>query len=299
MLGKLIKNSFKANASAVYNVYIAMGIIGVIMLVTLLFDWTKWGDTGIGLGLVIKIIASSALCITAAIGTIMTIVAVVSEFNRNMYGNEGYLTMTLPVKSSTLLMSKWISGSVWVCISYFMLIACAFLSFIYCVRHSMSVVEGNEAYLGVAEMLKEIIAEICASSGIVTPSMSVLLNLALMYSFEGGIRIWVFVLLLFFAITMSHCRPYGKLGKPGKVIWFFGGTFAIAVFAAIVTKLIKIYIVISDTHFTFTLSQNEVAAAWKLGFGAYSVTNIYCTIIASILLFLITTSLIEGKVNTD
>ena len=33
MLGKLTKNTFKANMSSVSNVYVAMGIIGVIMLV--------------------------------------------------------------------------------------------------------------------------------------------------------------------------------------------------------------------------------------------------------------------------
>jgi len=295
MLGKLIKNSLKANAVAVYRVYIAMGVIGLIMLVTLLVDWTKWGDTGIGLGLIIKIVASSALCISAAIGVIMTLVALIGEFNRSMYGNEGYLTMSLPVKSSTLVLSKWISGSIWVMVSYILLVLCAFLSFIYCMRHSMTVVED----MGIGDTINIIINEISQSAGIVTPPISVILNLGLMYAFEGGVRICVFVLLCFFAITLGHCRPYSKKGKAGEMIWFFGGAFAITAFAAIVTKLIKIYIVISDTHYTFTLSENEVAAAWKLGFGAYSVTNIYCTIIAAIFLFLLVIRLIEEKSNVD
>ena len=85
MLGKLTKNSFKANMSSVSNVYLAMGIIGVIMLGLMVIDWTKWGDTGIGLGLVIKIIASSALCLTAAVGIIMTLTGIIGEYNRNMF----------------------------------------------------------------------------------------------------------------------------------------------------------------------------------------------------------------------
>ena len=40
----------------------------------------------------------------------------------------------------------------------------------------------------------------------------------------------------------------------------------------------------------------EVAAAWDLGFGAYSITNLYCTAIAAVFVFLITTVLIDRKV---
>ena len=114
MLGRLSKNSLKATFHSVYNIYIAMGIISVIMLVMLLVDWTKWGDTGVGVGYLIKIVASVALCLTAGIGVLMTFVAVFSEFSRNLYGNEGYLTLSLPVRSSTLMFSKWLSASFWV-----------------------------------------------------------------------------------------------------------------------------------------------------------------------------------------
>lgn len=299
MLGKLTKNSFKAYASSVYNIYIAMGIIGVIMLVLLMFDWTKWGDTGIGVGMLIKVVASAALCITAAIGVIMTLVAVFSEFARNMYGNEGHLTLSLPVKSSTLLMSKWIAGSFWVLLSYITLVIAAFGSFIYVARHSMSVVQDNDMYMSVYEMIKQMVEQIFYSSGAVAPKMSVLLNLAGIYAFSGGVRVCVFVLEAFFAITLSHCVPFHKPGKAGNILYFFGIFGIIWVFSAIVTKLVKIYLVVSDTAFTFTLSEYEVQAAWKLGFGAYSVTNLYCTIIATVFLFIVTCLLLERKVNAD
>lgn len=299
MLGKLTKNSFKAYASSVYNIYIAMGIIGAVMLVLLLFDWTKWGDTGIGVGMLIKVVASSALCITAAIGVIMTLVAVFSEFSRNMYGDEGHLTLSLPVKSSTLLMSKWLAGSFWVILSYLALVIAAFGSFLYVMRHSLSVVEDNEMYYSVYEMIKQLVEQLFYSSGAVTPSMNVLFNLALLYAFDGGVRICVFVLEVFFAITLAHCVPFHKAGKAGKILYFFGCFGVIWIISAVVTKLIKIYLVISDTKFTFTLSAYEVDAAWKLGYGAFSITNLYCTAIAAVFLFIVTCLLIERKVNAE
>ena len=78
-----------------------------------------------------------------------------------------------------------------------------------------------------------------------------------MYAFDGGVRACEFVLLVFFAITLAHCRPFEKLGKLGAVLYFFAGTFITQTFASLVTKLVKIYIVVSDTAFTFTLSENE------------------------------------------
>lgn len=299
MLGKLTKNSFKANMHSVSGVYVAMGIIGVIMAVLLLVDWTEWGDTGIGLGLVIKILASCALCLTAGIGMIMTITGIVSEYQRNMFGHEGHLTMTLPVKSSTLLLSKWISGSFWVLLNYLLLCVCAFGSLIYVINHSVNIVQGNSMYYSVYELVVQMIEELCRSAGIATPSMSVLLSLASLYAFDGAVRACVFVLIVFFAITISNCRPFHKIGKFGKIIYFFLTFFAVSTFSSMVTKLIKIYFIISETAYTITLSEAEVAAAWDLGFAAYSITNLYCTAMAAIFIFVVTTILIDRRVNVS
>lgn len=298
MLGKLTKNSFKANMSSVAGVYVAMVIIGVIMAALLLFDWTKWGDMGIGLGLVVKIVASLALCLTSGIGILMTLVGIISEFNRNMFGDEGHLTMTLPVKSSTLLLSKWLSGSFWVLLSYLVFCVCAFGSFIYCVNHSINIVQGNSMYYSVYELVVQMIEELCRASGIAMPSMGVLLSLASIYAFEGAVRVCVFVILVFFSITISHCKPFHKI-KFGGIIYFFLSFFGVTTFASMITKFIKIYLVFSDEFYTFSLSQAEVAAAWDLGYAAYSVTNVYCTAIAAVFIFVITTVLIERKVNVS
>ncbi len=300
MLGKLIKNSFKANASSVYNVYIAMGIVGVIMLILMLVDWTKWGDRGIGLGMAIKSICAIALCLTAFIGVILTFVSVFTEFERSMYAKEGHLTLTLPVKSSSLLFAKWLSGSFWVILSYTALCMCAFLSTLYLMRHSLSIVEGDEMYYSMYELIRELFTELSSAAGINTPSLTVIFNLGSLYAIDGGVRAFVFVLMVYFAVTLSHCRPFIKRGnKLGKVLYFFGIFFIIQTFAGIVTKLIKIYLVISEDAFTFTISEREVEAAWNMGYGAYSITNVYVVAVLSVVLFLLTAFLIDRKVNVD
>ena len=299
MLGKLTKHTFKAHASAMANIYVAMGIIGVIMMVLLLVDWTKWGDTGIGLGLAVKCLAAVALCIAALICIIMTFVAGFSEFSRNLYAKEGHLTMTLPVRSSSLLLSKWISGAFWIILSYTTFCVCAGGSFVYIIKHSMSIVEGDEMYSTVFDLLKELLSQIFAAAGVTAPSTKVLFNLVSLYAFDGAVRACVFVLIAFFAITLSHARPFNKPGKISSVLYFFGGTFAMNTFASLMTKLVKIYVVVSDEYFTFTLSEKQVRAAWTNGFGAYSITNLYCTVVLAVMLFLLVSYVIDRKVNVD
>lgn len=299
MLGKLIKNSFKANASSVYNTYIAMGIIGVIMVILMIVDWTKWGDSGIGLGLAVKVLASAALCLTAFIGVILTFVSVFGEFQRNMYSKEGMLTLTLPVKSSSLLLSKWISGSFWVILSYTALCLCAFGSMLYLIRHSMGVIESNADYSNIYYLVTEMVRQLSEAAGINPPSLKVIGNLAALYAFSGAVRACVFVMLVFFGVTLSHVRPFSKLGKPGRIIYFFAGFFVVQTISSLITKLIKIYIVVSENAFTFTMYESDISLAWANGYGAFSITGVYVSAVLAVIVFLFTAVLIERKVNID
>lgn len=299
MLGKLIKNSFKANASAVYHNYIAMGVIAVIMLILMFVDWTKWGDKGIGIGMAIKVAAAAALCVTAFVCVILTFVSVFGEFNRSMYGNQGQLTLTLPVRSSALLFSKWLSGSFWVILSYTAFCLCAFGSLVYLLRHSMSVIEGDADYYNIYQLVTEMIRQFAEAAGINAPNITVVLNLVSIHAILGGIRACVFVLFVFFAVTLANCRPFHKLGKVGPILYFFAVTFVVHTIASVTAKLLKVYIIVSENAFTFALSEADVQLAWSNGYGAAAITNVYVTALLAVAVFLITTMLIDRKVNVS
>ena len=299
MFGKLFKNSFKANANAVYPTYLAMGILIVIMLFLMLIDWAKWGDKGVGVGLAIKVVASALLTLTAFVGVILTFVSVFGEFSRSMYGREGQLTLTLPVRASSLLLAKWLSGSIWIILSYTALCFCAFGSILYLIRHSMGVIEGDADYYNIYSLVVEMIRQFADAAGINAPSVTVVLNLASLYAINGGVRACVFVMLVYFAVTLAHCRPFNKPGKVGPVLYFFGSFAIVQSFSAIVAKLIKIYIVVSEDAFTFSTSEAEIKMAWENGYGSVAITSVYCTALLAVFVFLITTLLIDRKVNVD
>ena len=299
MLGKLIKNSFKANASAVYINYLAMGVIAVIMLILMFVDWTKWGDRGVGVGMAIKVAAAGLLCLTAFVSMVLTFVAVFGEFRRSMYRSEGQLTLTLPVRSSTLLFAIWLSGSFWVILSYTALYLCIFGSMLYLIRHSLGVIEGDADYYSIYTLVTEMIRQLADAAGINAPNINVVLNLAGVYAIKGGVSACVFVMIVFFAVTVSYCRPFNKHNSLNAVLFFFITTFVSITVAKIMQNLFTVYIVVSQDAFTFVTSKEEVKAAWMNGYGAASFTDMFVTALFGVGVYLFTVHLIDTKVNVS
>ena len=123
MLGKLIKYEFKSTSRVMWFLYGALIIVGALLGFILRID-----DDSFNLS-IMPFYASSettqkALQITlGALGGIyvlmiqaifiMTIIMIITRFNRNLLGGEGYLMHTLPVKTHSLIMSKGIVAVIW------------------------------------------------------------------------------------------------------------------------------------------------------------------------------------------
>ena len=95
MLGKLIKNEFKSSAHSVMNIYIAAAVALAAMLLSYAVKVTWVG-----------VIGSIALIIIGLICVVITLVAVVTNFNRTLYGAEGYLSYTLPPAATRRLIRR-------------------------------------------------------------------------------------------------------------------------------------------------------------------------------------------------
>ena len=122
MLGKLIKYEFKSTSRVMWFLYGALIVVGALLGFMLRID----DDSNLS---IMPFYASSettqkALQITmGALGGIyvlmiqaifiMTIIMIITRFNRNLLGGEGYLMHTLPVKTHNLILSKGIVAIIW------------------------------------------------------------------------------------------------------------------------------------------------------------------------------------------
>ncbi len=107
MFAKLVKHEFLATRRVILFVYLAAILLigGNILTSKLDIGWLN----------------SVMIFLLAVLGVgmiILTYVIVFFRYYKNLYGEEGYLTHTLPVKPSKLLAAKVLVGFVWVVISY-------------------------------------------------------------------------------------------------------------------------------------------------------------------------------------
>lgn len=115
MLGKLIKNEFKATGRTFIPLYILMVVVSVCLKITLELSNGSGADSMIVNMLGLLFLVTFVIAIMGvAFGTI---VIILKRFYDNMLKDEGYLSFTLPVTVGQHLTSKMFVSFVWVIVS--------------------------------------------------------------------------------------------------------------------------------------------------------------------------------------
>ena len=127
MLRKLIKYDFKALSRyliVIHAMLLITAVLGRLLFVgRLMSDPGRLSNAG-AIATIIGIIIYVILFMTAVFGTMLMIAIC---FYKNLYSDEGYLTHTLPVTRGQLLISKTVSGSVWMLLDMMMIILSLFI----------------------------------------------------------------------------------------------------------------------------------------------------------------------------
>ena len=123
MLGKLLKHEFKATGRVVMPVLALLVGVTALMTLTGPMYWKhiENGDSSGVLGMVVGIMTFSILL---AVSASITVFNSIGRFHRNVLGDEGYLTHTLPVTAGQNLLARLIVSVTWTIVSLFV----AFLS---------------------------------------------------------------------------------------------------------------------------------------------------------------------------
>ncbi len=124
MLFKLLKYEIKASGRTLIPLYI--GILALSVVIGLAFSglvnqvqyngflFSAFEEAGTLSGLLMLLL----FALYIALG-VLTILSIIQRFNNNLLGDEGFLMFTLPVKSTTLLLSKLLAAMCWVVLAGF------------------------------------------------------------------------------------------------------------------------------------------------------------------------------------
>lgn len=271
MLGKLIKNEFKQTSKSLIAVYSAAGISILFMLLSYVTKITWLGVTG-----------SLALVFIGVAAILMTLVMVVNNFARSLYGAQGYLSFTLPVKASNLLISKFIVSFTWIIVSYAVMMLTLFIVIWYARSQSGGLLETLSSMISQLQIVGDL------------PTVSLLIKYLAVIGSGSLITVISFVSFIYFAITVANTRKFQH--KP----ILFGMTFFFT--AYFINKIISNELML-ELPLSLYLSGDGMGISFEAMNGASSALFTYgiggklFTLIFSIILLVVTGVIMEKKVN--
>lgn len=111
MLGKLIKHEFKATYKMYFLLYAGLILLSLINAIMAIFSK---GNEFVGF---VQEISMLVYIIMLVAGSALSLVLVIRRFYTNLFKDEGYLSHTLPVKSSSHIFAKLLVGYVWIVVT--------------------------------------------------------------------------------------------------------------------------------------------------------------------------------------
>jgi hypothetical protein len=156
---------------------------------------------------IVKVMGGLLVSLALGFACIVIIIAVAMMFSKTMFGRAGYLTLSLPVKTGSLLASKTISSLIWVFSVYAIFLGSLFL-WVFQVKDTM-----GEEVMESAENLLSLFG---------VPSFLTIFMGVVSFCLSLAVIVLVTVQSLQFSLTLSHVSPFSKFGNIGVIVIFFG-----------------------------------------------------------------------------
>ena len=209
MLGKLIKHEFKATGRLIPAFYAFLALMCGVLFFAKKFDLTPIISTAIFF-----------LIMAIAAVSIVTVVVIIMRFHKSVFGNEGYLTGTLPVKSGEIILSKGIIAAFWQTLS------------------------NSVALLGVYFLIDTMLGspiDIIKNMGEGAGAL-VIVFLVMM-----AIQLFTMIAAIYFAITLANTRPFIKNNIGFSFLLYFALDMVLSVINICAMFIIPIKAVLRPT----------------------------------------------------
>lgn len=192
MLNKLIKYDFRSTWREFAAIYLS------ILLSVTIFPIVT---TNISNNIVNMFVGLIAFAIIVAV-LVVTIGSLFKIFNKNVFSNEGYLTMTLPVNETQIVVSKLLVSSFWIILTG---VVSTIGIFIF-------------VWLMSPASMSEMIAEIRRLLSDFDGQMTMALVMAVLFTVASTIQE---VAKLFMACSIAHLKQLNRLRIPAGILSYF------------------------------------------------------------------------------
>ncbi len=280
----LLKNDFLASARVISLFYIALALLfalfgictGIAKIDSLSVEVLNKVSTVHTVSIAVSMLVSFLLIF-------VTFFFVVYDFFKSLFGQQGYLSFTLPVSSHQLLGSKVIIYGSWLAISYAVFMFTVYFMGTYTIDN----VIGQEK-ISLVETLMMMLGDF--------PSITQLIAYAVYISVFFFVMIFSFVFIVYFAISLAHVRILQKFSLIASVPIFF---VLAAVFFALAIKMsdiVNVFMLFNDDH-TISISILREGMQIKSQYMMMPITPIISFIIIDVGMFFATSYVMHKKVN--
>lgn len=273
MFGKLLKHDFIATGRFMGVVYGVFAVVALYLVGSVHFSGNEMDSIG-------EMLSYIVLCLTAFVNFILTAVVVMSNFQKTLYGEQGYLTFTLPVKSVSVMLSKTIVSTFWYIAAFICFLIAARIA-LWAAGEAM-----GETALGLIDSVLAMTEE-----GL---SISVVIVSVIATIFEFFFMVVAFTMIAFLAITISNTRPFQKHYSLFSMLFM-------AVIGFVVVKLSNL--ISEEIYFGFNYNFSTEKLAFAMGDDArLAVAHIDIAVpiflvIVSAVFFFVTHYLMKKKIN--
>ena len=277
MFGKLIKNEIKSSAHSIGFIYIVTAILIGLFEVAYATNNTKIGT-----------IALVLLTITGIAAIVVTFFMIIVQFNKSLFGNQGYLSFTLPVSSGQLLASKALVACFWMIASWIVsILVITIIAF-----KLNTLIETSEFFgMNIKDLGKLFVSSMVGDD----------FSAKCLVAFFGALAVYALVVViqliseLYFAVTLSNTRIMQKMGVFSIIVIFFAVFIISSLLLGFFTAKFPLGLQINyDSTLAITKSLNvasdNVLTIVPLG-------GIFFSVISAALLFVATSLLMDSKVN--
>lgn len=268
MLGKLLKHEFIATGRIMGVVYAVAALAMSYILGSYYFS-KETASPG-------QIIGIFVLMLISFCSFILTTVIMVTNFQKSLYGDQGYLSFTLPVKGSSLLVSKIITSTVW----YIAAFACFMGTMVISFTVLKNDLVGEENY----DMIQSLLPMFLGGKTLASIITLVIVDLVKIF-----IEFAVVTLALYFAISLANTRLFQKRYVLWTIIFVIASFIIIGNISTFIEQRLSFGIAINGS--SLSLVTGETAETFV------SLSGLLIYIVFGIGLYFATFWLMNKKVN--
>ena len=276
MFGKLLKNEFISTGRIMGILYaVVLVIMGYLLGSYYIGRNAAEADPSNG-----QLVGIFLLMMISFCSFILTTVVMITNFQKTLYGDQGYLSFTLPVKSTSLLASKVLVSTVWYVAAFLCLLGTVAVTAVVLKEDVL----GQENY----DLLEQMLPMVLGGKSVTTMITSALISMITIF-----IRFAIVAIEVYFAISIANTRLFQKHYLLWTIIFSGAIVYVIEGITTLITRNFVFGLSVENNTYRLITDFKNMSL-----YGNYvDLAGLMISVVAGVAFFFATRYVMKNKVN--